>query len=173
MGRLSGWTLGGKNEALEYWPFFVGCAAGALLALFLSSMFGNHKPGQLCAADCDGWRARRAVPDEALHEALGLALRQVERCIEGRTRSKACSGFPPSAVESAGGRTVLSCSNPEPSQSCASDYIGGRNQTVCGLHFQGLTPRRRRMRYWRPKRIEILSPVVRWAIPRACRRALG
>ncbi|MDW9359066.1 MULTISPECIES: hypothetical protein [Sinorhizobium] len=24
---------------LEYWPFFVGCGAGALLAVFLSSMF--------------------------------------------------------------------------------------------------------------------------------------
>jgi DNA invertase Pin-like site-specific DNA recombinase len=51
--------------------------------------------------------------------------------------------------------------------SCANraQRIGGRKQTVCGLHFQGLTPRRRRMRYWHPKRIEILSPVVRWAIP--------
>lgn len=26
-------------ELLEYWPFFVGCAAGALLAPFLSAMF--------------------------------------------------------------------------------------------------------------------------------------
>lgn len=25
-------------KLLEYWPFFVGCAAGALLALVLSSM---------------------------------------------------------------------------------------------------------------------------------------
>jgi hypothetical protein len=52
------------------------------------------------------------------------------------------------------------------------NHVHGPAGARVTLDCRDLTPRRRVLRHRRPARIETSSPVVRWARPTACHRAL-